>query len=70
MQTIISSRELDRKTGQIKKAALNGPVFITEQGRPSHVLITIEAYRALSSDDARIAREEHDGRPRDACNSG
>ncbi|CAN5137413.1 hypothetical protein BH10PSE8_BH10PSE8_00260 [soil metagenome] len=63
MQTTISSRELDRKTGAVKKAARYGPVFITKQGRPSHVLITIEAYEALAAMGSKIAHDDRDGHP-------
>ena len=30
------------------KAARKGPVFITDRGRPAHVLLTIEDYQRLS----------------------
>ncbi|MGN5478347.1 type II toxin-antitoxin system prevent-host-death family antitoxin [Cupriavidus basilensis] len=43
----ISSREFNQSAGEAKKAALSGPVFITDRGKPSHVLITIEEYRRL-----------------------
>ncbi|KPF70731.1 hypothetical protein IP69_09460 [Bosea sp. AAP35] len=65
MQTTISSRELDRRTGAVKKTARNGPVFITKQGRTSHVLITIEAYRALAAADLSLAHDDRDGHRRD-----
>jgi PHD/YefM family antitoxin component YafN of YafNO toxin-antitoxin module len=58
MQKTVSSRELDRKTGAIKKAARADPIFITEQGRHSHVLITIEAYRALLANDAGLGLQK------------
>jgi PHD/YefM family antitoxin component YafN of YafNO toxin-antitoxin module len=45
--TTISSREFNHDVGAAKKAAANGPVFITDRGRPSHVLLTVEAYRRL-----------------------
>ena len=44
----LTSRTLDRQTGKAKKAAQRGPVVITERGHPSHVLLTIKAYRALT----------------------
>ena len=47
--TKISSREFNQDTGRAKKAAEKGPVFITDRGRPSHVLLSIEQYEALSS---------------------
>jgi prevent-host-death family protein len=43
----ISSREFNQDAGGAKKAAGDGPVIITDRGRPAHVLLTFEAYRAL-----------------------
>ena len=45
----VSSREFNHDVGRAKKAALRGPVFITDRGRPSHVLLSVEAYRALTA---------------------
>jgi hypothetical protein len=45
----LSSREFNHDVGRAKKAALQGPVFITDRGRPSHVLLSVEAYRALTA---------------------
>lgn len=45
--TTISGREFNQDTGGAKKAASAGPVFITDRGRPSHVLLTIEMYQRL-----------------------
>lgn len=47
MNTTLSSREFNHDVGRAKKAALEGPVFITDRGRPSHVLLSLDAYRAL-----------------------
>jgi len=44
-----SSREFNQDTGGAKRAAERGPVFITDRGRPSHVLMTYEAYQRLTS---------------------
>lgn len=52
--TILSSRELSRKPGRAKKLAENGPVFITDRGRPAHVLLTIEDYRKLTGGERSI----------------
>lgn len=46
--TTLSSREFNQDTSRAKKAAASGPVFITDRGRPAHVLLTIEAYRRLA----------------------
>lgn len=48
MATTLSSREFNQDTGRAKKAAENGPVFITDRGRPAHVLLSIEEYRRLT----------------------
>lgn len=43
----ISSREFNQDTAGAKKAAEKGPVYITDRGRPAHVLLTYEAYEQL-----------------------
>lgn len=43
----MSSREFNQDAGGAKKAAEKGPVFITDRGRPAHVLMTIEEYERL-----------------------
>jgi prevent-host-death family protein len=43
----ISSRDFNQDAGGAKKAAAEGPVVITDRGRPAHVLLTYEAYLAL-----------------------
>jgi hypothetical protein len=48
MITTLSSREFNQDTGRAKKLAGSGPVFITDRGRPAHVLLTIEDYRKLA----------------------
>lgn len=45
----ITSREFNRDTGRAKRAASAGPVFITDRGKPAHVLLTFEEYRKLSA---------------------
>ncbi|UXY52016.1 type II toxin-antitoxin system Phd/YefM family antitoxin [Pseudomonas tohonis] len=54
MPTTLSSREFNQDTSGAKKAALSGPVFITDRGRPSHVLMSIEDYQALAGHQASI----------------
>jgi prevent-host-death family protein len=46
--TTLSSREFNQDAGRAKKAAERGPVFITDRGRPAHVLLTIEEYRKIT----------------------
>ena len=52
--TTISSRDFNQDASGAKKAASKGPVFITDRGRPAHVLLTIEAYRKLTGGTANI----------------
>lgn len=52
--TTFSSREFNQDTGRAKKAARQGPVFITDRGQPAHVLLTIEDYRRLSAGHVSI----------------
>jgi prevent-host-death family protein len=53
--TTVSSREFNQDASGAKRAAKEGPVFITDRGRPAHVLLTIEAYRNLTNKTPRIA---------------
>ncbi|MGA2569734.1 MAG: type II toxin-antitoxin system Phd/YefM family antitoxin [Terracidiphilus sp.] len=46
--TTLSSREFNQHTSRAKRAARRGPVFITDRGRPAHVLLTIEKYEELA----------------------
>lgn len=63
MPTTLTSREFNQDTGKAKKAAHDGPVFITDRGQPSHVLLSIESYRKLSSRGMTLAEAIADPRP-------
>jgi prevent-host-death family protein len=52
--TTLSSREFNQDTSKAKKAAKGGPVFITDRGRPAHVLLSIEHYQSLVAPAASI----------------
>ena len=52
--TTLSSREFNQDSSKAKKAAQNGPVFITDRGKPAHVLLTIEDYRKLTGKTLNI----------------
>lgn len=44
----ISSREFNQDTSKAKKQATeHGVVFITDRGRPAHVLMSVERYQEL-----------------------
>jgi prevent-host-death family protein len=50
----ISSREFNQDTSGAKKATAEGPVVITDRGRPAHVLLSIEEYRRLTGTESTI----------------
>ena len=53
--TTISSREFNQEVSEAKRAANNGPVFITDRGRPAHVLMSFEDYQRLTKQRRNIA---------------
>ena len=53
--TTISSRQFNQQASEAKKAANDGPVFITDRGRPAHVLLSIEEYRKLTGRGKSLA---------------
>jgi prevent-host-death family protein len=55
--TKISSREFNQDSARAKKAAKMGPVFITDRGKPAHVLLSIEDYLRLAGVAVNIADE-------------
>lgn len=52
--TTISSRDFNQDVSKAKRAALNGPVFITDRGRPAHVLLNIDDYQNIAGKKASI----------------
>lgn len=46
--TTMSSREFNHNTGRAKRAARSGPVYVTDRGEPSFVLLTYERFRLLT----------------------
>lgn len=53
--TTLSSREFNQDTSRAKKNASEGPVFITDRGKPAHVLLTIEEYQRITGKRRNIA---------------
>ncbi|SEP97079.1 type II toxin-antitoxin system Phd/YefM family antitoxin [Microlunatus flavus] len=50
----ISARDFNRDVSAAKRAASTGPVVITDRGRPSYVLLSIEDYHRLRGDERSI----------------
>jgi prevent-host-death family protein len=44
-----SSREFAHNLAGVKRAAQEGPVFITDRGRPTYALMKIEDFRQLAN---------------------
>ena len=53
--TTLSSREFNQKASEAKRAANNGPVFITDRGKPAHVLLSFDDYQKLTKQRRNIA---------------
>ncbi len=53
--TTLSAREFNQDASKAKKAARLGPVFITDRGRPAHVLLTFEQYKTMTGARTSIA---------------
>ena len=50
----VSAREFNKDVSAAKRAAAQGPVVITDRGKPSHVLLSIQDYRRLLTDERSI----------------
>ena len=53
--TNFSSRQFNQSASEAKRASSKGPVFITDRGRPAHVLMSIELYQRLTGSQQKIA---------------
>ncbi|MGH9607395.1 MAG: type II toxin-antitoxin system Phd/YefM family antitoxin [Terracidiphilus sp.] len=53
--TTLTSREFNQDASRAKRAAKDGPVFITDRGKPAHVLLTIEEYRRIAGKHKTLA---------------
>jgi len=53
--TTLSSRQFNQDASKAKKAAKAGPVFITDRGRPAHVLLTFAEYKRITGGRTKIA---------------
>ena len=45
---VVASRAFNQDVSQAKRLARSEPVFVTDRGRPTHVLLSFEAYRTLA----------------------
>ena len=54
--TTFTAREFDQDLARAKRAAAEGPVIITDRGKPAHVLMSYEAYEALPKPEPEKGR--------------
>jgi prevent-host-death family protein len=59
----ITSREFNRHVSAAKRAASDGPVIITDHGRPTYVLMTADAYARLTAAGEKFGRRLYAVRP-------
>lgn len=52
--TTVSSREFNQDVARAKRAALEGPVFITDRGHVAHVLLSMKEYEEIASTGVSI----------------
>ena len=58
-----SSREFTRDVSAAKRAAAQGPVFITDRGRPAFALLTIDEYHRIARHAETTLLDVMDGIP-------
>ncbi|GLR07746.1 prevent-host-death protein [Mixta theicola] len=52
--TTISSRAFNQEISKAKKSSKNGPVYITDRGKPAYVLLSWEEFKKLSGSRRNI----------------
>ena len=50
----LSARDFNQDVSAAKRAAVKEPLVITDRGKPSHVLLSIEQYQRLVGDQRSI----------------
>ena len=54
MGITVMTRTFNRHVSRAKRAALKGPVFITDRGQPAHDLLTFEDYQEIAEKETGI----------------
>ena len=52
---VVTSREFNQDVSRAKRFAQSEPVFVTDRGTPTHVLMSVAAYRELTGPAHSIA---------------
>ena len=58
-----SSRDFTRDVSAAKRAAVDGPVFITDRGRPAFALLKIDDYYRIAGQSKTTLLDVMDGIP-------
>jgi prevent-host-death family protein len=53
--TTLSNREFNQDVSKAKRAAMSGPVCITDRGHPAYVLLTYKEYQKIAGARTKIA---------------
>lgn len=53
--TTVTSRDFNREPSRVKKAALAGPVVVTERGKPAYALLRYDDYARLKGGGGTLA---------------
>lgn len=51
---VMTSREFNQDVSAAKRIARAEPLFVTDRGRPTHVLLGVDQYRRLSGEGDNI----------------
>ncbi len=51
---VLTSREFNQDVSAAKRFARTEPVFVTDRGKPTHVLMSIASFRAFSGERESI----------------
>ena len=52
---MMTGRKFNQASSEARRLADDGPVFITDRGRPAHVLMSYEHYQKLKGSDRNLA---------------
>lgn len=53
--TTMTSREFNQDLGKAKRAAKNGPLIVTDRGKPEHVLLSYAEFKRMSAKGKSLA---------------
>lgn len=53
---VVTSREFNQDVSHAKRLALHEPVMVTDRGKPTHVLLSIDSFRQMSGEYGSIVQ--------------